>query len=151
MAVTAPETAARQRLRTVIETEFAPEGFDVLNDKLNDSLGQEAPLGGIYPTSSAENPRNGYVLDTILNVQLFQQWDNRIDATQVVDPANIEEWAERLRRACAADLAVPGNDHMWYFRVQKVDFPDDPSGNKSRLVAVILVESTNSALVETSE
>jgi hypothetical protein len=150
MAVTAPETAARARLIAILEAEFAPEEVEIRSDKLNESLAIDKPLGGVYPGVSTENPRVGVVLDTTVYVQLFRQWDNAIDATQTVDPADIEEWAERLRRACQADLANPGDQHMWYFRIQRIDFPDDPSGNKSRLLATVNVNAENSGLVETT-
>lgn len=148
MAVTAPETAARERLIGVIEAEFS--GLEVRSDKLNESLAQDKALGAVYPGTATESPRNGFVLDTVVYVQLFRKWSNRLDAKQTVDPAEIEEWAERLRRACQDDLSTPGNVHVWYFRVQRVDYPPDPSGNISRLLAAVLVESQNPALVETT-
>jgi hypothetical protein len=149
MTVTAPETVARGRLIAILEAEFGGDGVEVRSDKLNESLAIDKPLGAVYPGVSTENPRNGLVLDTVVYVQLFRRWDNAIDAAQTVDPADIEEWAERLRRACQADLADQAGEHMWYFRVQRIDFPDDPSGNKSRLLAAVNVDSSNPALVET--
>lgn len=149
MTVTAPETAARLRLIGILQTEFT--GLDVRSDKLNESQGQDSDIGAVYPSNAMENPRDGLVLDTTVYVQLFRKWDNRLDAKQVVDPAAIEEWAERLRRACQADLATPGDEHVWYFRVVRVDYPPDPSGNISRLLATVAVDSQNPALVETAD
>lgn len=151
MTVTAPETAARARLIELVEDEFKPETLEVRSDRLNESLGTEGPLAGVYPSNAAEHPRNGHVLDTLLAVQLFRQWDNAMDPTQTVDPAAIEEWAERFRRAVRADLDESGfNSHLWYFRVIKIEYNPDPTGNISRFVATVVAEAQNSGLVETT-
>jgi hypothetical protein len=149
--VTAPETVARARLIALLEAEFADIPLEVRSDRLNESQGQEGPIGAVYPSNSAEDSRDGQVLDTVLFVQLFRQWDNALDPKQVVDPSDIEEWAERLRRAVRADLDAAGFDeHLWYFRVQKIDYNPDPSGNISRLVATIVTFAQNPAIVETA-
>lgn len=151
MAVTAPETAARQRLKTLIEAEFAAESLTVLDDRLNESRGQDGATAATFPGAATENPRNGLVLDTVVFVQLFRRWSNDLDPAQTVDPGSIEEWAERLRRAVRADLdSLPGSEHLWYFRVQKVEYNPDPTGNISRLLATVVVEAQNPALVETT-
>lgn len=149
--VTAPETVARQRLIALIEAEFAPESLEVRSDRLNESLGQDGPLGAVFPSTATEDPRNGLVLSSLLNVQLFRQWSNDLDPTQTVDPSAIEEWAERLRRACRADIDAAGwSEHLWYYRVQKIDYNPDPTGNISRLIASVEAVSQNPALVETT-
>jgi hypothetical protein len=149
--VTAPETAIRQRLIALIEAEFAPEALEVRSDRLNESLATDKHLGGVFPSQASESNRNGLVLDSIVVVQLFRQWDNKLDPKQSVDPAAIEEWAERLRRAVAVDIdAVPGDEHLWFYRVLKIDYNPDPSGNITRLQATVLADAQNSALVETA-
>lgn len=151
MAVTAPETAARTRLKALIEAEFDEEELVVLDDKLGESRGQDGSIAAIYPGTAAENPRNGLVLDTVVFVQLFREWSNDLDPAQIVDPGLIEEWAERLRRAVRADLdSLPGTEHLWYFRVQKIEYNPDPTGNISRLLATVVTDAQNPALVETT-
>jgi hypothetical protein len=149
--VTAPETAIRQRLIALITAEFADVPLEVRSDRLNESLAQDKPLGAVFPSQAAEDQRNGLVMDTTVVVQLFRQWDNALDAEQTVDPGDIEQWAERLRRAVRADIdAVPGDEHLWFYRVLKIDYNPDPSGNVTRLQATVLADAQNSALVETS-
>jgi hypothetical protein len=148
VTVTATETKARQRLMKLLETEFTEVTWK--NDRLNESLAQDGALGAVYPAAAVEQPGQGLVLNTTLNVQLFRQWTNALDPEEEVDPAGIEEWAERLRRACQADLSTPGDTHVWYFRVARIEYPPDPSGNVSRLLATVFVDSQNPALVETS-
>jgi hypothetical protein len=151
MTVTAPETALRERLISILTDEFETEEVEIRDDKIHDSLAQKKPLGGVYPTSSKEQFGQGLVQDTFVMVQLFRQWDREINAEQTVSPAGIEEWAERLRRACRADeLGAPGDVHLWYYRVVSIEFPDDPSGNKTRLLATVQASSQNAGLTETS-
>lgn len=151
MTVTSPETALRHRLISVLTTEFTAEGVKFLNDKLHDSLGQKAPIGAVYPNVTAEMVGQGLVEDTTVTVQLFAKWKREINPEETVSPDLIEEWAERLRRACRADgLGAPGNAHLWYYRVLKVEFPHDPSGNITRLLATVQSSSQNAGLTETS-
>jgi hypothetical protein len=152
MSVTAPETAARRRLIALLEAEFDADGVEVRSDRLLDAQAQDRAMAGVYPGSAGENGRDGLVLDTTIYVQIFRQWDNNLDPEQIVDPTAIEEWAERLRRAVRADIDVnPGDEHLWFFRITKVDYPPDPSGNISRLLATIVTFAQNPALVETTD
>ena len=151
MTVTAPETALRTRLITILKKEFEAEKVEFRDDKIHESLGMEGPVAGVYPELSEEAFGQGLVQETTVEVQLFGQWTREINPEQTVSPASIEEWAERLRRAVNKDgQGTPGTDHLWYYRVMRITFPDDPTANKTRLVATIMAESTNAALVETS-
>jgi len=151
MTITAPETAIRERLIALIEAEFEAESLEVRSDRLNESLAQDKHLGAVFPSQAAEDNRNGLVMDTTVVVQLFRRWDNELDPNQTVDPGDIEKWAERLRRAVRADIdAIPGDAHLWYYRVLKIDYNPDPSGNITRLQATVLADAQNSALVETT-
>lgn len=149
--VTAPETALRERLIEVFNEEFETEGVVFGDDKIHDSLGQTGPVGGVYPSTAAEGFEQGLLQDTIVIVQLFNRWDREIDPKQAVSPGVIEEWAERLRRACRADeLGTPGDEHLWYYRVLRIEYPPDPSGNITRLLATVQASSQNAGLTETS-
>jgi len=148
MTVTAPETRAREHLKTLIEAEWP--GLTVKNDRLNQSLGQDGDLAATFPNVAQEDARDGLILDTTVTVQMFRKWSNDLDPEETVDPAGIEEWAERLRRAVKGDLSKQGEEHMWYFRIFRVEYNPDPSGNISRLEATIQVSSGNSGLMETT-
>ncbi len=149
MTVTAPETALRLQILALLEEEFGSEpNIQISGDKLHDSLGATGPTIGIYPINSQENARNVIELEPLVMVQAFRQWEEKIDPTQVVDPTNIEEWAERLRRRLYVKTA--GTEHMWFFRVIRVNYPPDPTGNISRLEAEIRGYTQNPAVVETT-
>lgn len=152
MTVTAPETALRSRLLSILKVEFTAEGVDWRNDKIHDSLGWEGPpVGGVYPNVGGEQFNQGLVQDTTVTIQLFNTWKREVNPNETVAPDKIEEWAERIRRAVRADGdGAPGTDHLWYYRVLRIEFPDDPTGNKTRLLATVQGSSTNSGLVESS-
>jgi len=151
MTVTAPETALRSRLLSILKTEFETEKVDWRDDKIHDSLAQEGPVGGCYPEESEEAFGEGLEINTTVVVQLFAPWTREINAEQTVSPALIEEWAERIRRAVNKDgQGTPGTAHLWYYRVLRITFPPDPSGNITRCLAVVEATSQNAGLVETT-
>lgn len=151
MTVTAPETEIRHRLITILGEEFAAESIVFKNDKLHDSNGQEGAVGAVYPGPSTP-ASDSFILTTTLYVQLFDLWTPKVDPLQEVDPSIIEERAERIRRRCQLDAkhSLPGDVHGWYFVVSRIEYPQDPTGNITRLVATITAQSQNSALVETT-
>lgn len=147
---TSPFTVLRARLKTIIDTEFAAEGIVAQNDRLHESLGVDGPVAGIFPDASRTLDDNVQVRTYGVVVQVFNRWDKRIDPKQVVDPATIEEWSERFMRACEANSTYVGDAHDWFFQVGDIEFPDDPTGNKSRFLAEVTGVAQNPAVVETT-
>lgn len=153
MTVTAPETRLRQRLIAALTAEFATEGIVFKNDRLHDSLGQNGAIGGVYPGPTAVPLNNELLLEPTAYVQLFGKWRAEVDANRSIDPTPMEEWAERIRRACRSDgqEGVEGGDeHLWYYAVTRIEYPPDPGGNISRLLATVVGKAQNPALVPTS-
>lgn len=146
-----PATALRTRLMDALNAEFEDDKIVFGSDKLNDSLGQTGPIGAVYPSVDAERPQDVNTLETTVYVQLFNQWKAIVDPEQVVDPTIVEEQAERVRRACQADGLEPNDAHLWFYRVTRIDYPDDPTGNKSRLLATVVAMGQNPATVETAD
>lgn len=151
MTVTAPETALRKRIIEVLNTEFTADAIGFISDKLNSSLGQNGPVGAVYPGPAEEMMNQGMVLIVVSYVQLFHQWSPEVNPNQAVDPTLIETDAERIRRALhTADVTDPGTEHLWFYRVTKVEYPHDPTGNISRLEATVVASSQNASLTETT-
>lgn len=153
MAVTAPETVLRARLIEALTAEFAPEKIKFLNDKLHDSRGREGSIGGVYPGATPTPVANELLVEPTVYIQLFGKWAADVDAKKTIDPTPIEEWAERIRRACRADGGqgtTDGNEHLWWYSVTNVAFPPDPGGNITRLLATVVGKGQNSALTETT-
>ena len=65
-----------------------------------------------------------------------------------MSPALAEERAERIRRAVEAATGFE-DAHLWYFTVQRVEYPKDPTGNITRCLATIVAHSDNAGIVET--
>lgn len=130
------------------EAEFAAEGFKMIPDRLHESLGRYRVDVGISPTEEAptirdRNTENHYVL-----VQFYDLWDEKIDPTTQVNPYKITAYAERFKRALR-DSQDPGTGRVWYFDVDRILFPNDPTGNKSRFEMTIRAWGGNSNLIET--
>lgn len=144
MPVTAPETVARHHLKTILQTAFAAEGFQVLDDKLDASLGTGGVRIGLSPVISAPQANNDKVLNMSILVQFFGKWKAEVNPQTRVDPALIEGYAERFREAIRG--GDPNTDQVWYFRVLSITYVDDPTGNKTRFEANVMAVGSNPAI-----
>lgn len=152
MAIVAPETALRQALIDELTTEFAAEGFEFKDDKLHGAIKLEPgqAVGGVYPERAAARPNQTIVQETYVIVQLFGYWKREISPETVASPTQVEEWAERIRRRThLAQANTPGQANRWFYEVQEVRYPPDPTGNITRLSATVRAFSDNTAVVET--
>lgn len=141
-----PETTARNRIINILETEFAADGLKVRSDKLNGSLGDTGHVAGVSPNVAASQRNNELVLQQEILVQVFHRYRADIDPEQKVDPSIIEAWADRFRRACKTQSAIADPD-CWFFNVSRIEYPDDPTGNKTRFNAYVTVYGNNTAEV----
>lgn len=150
MPVTPPETQARESMIALLATEFAAEQFPIRDDKLHASLGSKGTILGVYCDRTVSSPRNRYVSEIEVVVQFYARYDLRVDPEQSVSPKVIEAFADRFRRALQAGGADPNTGSVWYFTLERIDYPDDPTGNKSRFEAYLRARGNNTALVETT-
>lgn len=146
-------TEVRQQIKAVAGTVFAPEigtGWLLLDDKLHRSVGHDG-IGriGISPNSAQPWPRDQQVEAVEVLVQVYGPYELKVDANQTVDPAVVEDFAERFQRGIKA-AGTASTSRSWYYNVIRVEFPDDPTGNKSRFEAVLQGYGQNPALVETT-
>lgn len=150
----APETKLRNMLLNLMESEFAAEGISVRDDKLLAATGEEGAVAGAYPDYAEPWSRDAQVQRTVVVIQIHNRfdpdWINTPD--ERVSPATIESWADRLRRRIKGIDGVPSdaNPDGWFFLVERTLYPDDPTGNKTRLEMVVQGFSANASLVETS-
>jgi len=150
MTVTSSSTEARLALKALLEAEFAAEQFPVRNDKLHPAVGGDSKTTlGIYPLRQRPQNNNLLVLHNEVMVQFYGRWKKEIDPETRVDPAWIEEKAERFMRMMKnnADPNTPAN---WYFTVDSLDYPPDPTGNITRFEARVTCYGNNPALIETT-
>lgn len=147
-----PYAIAATALKTIIDTEFEAERIVAVHDRVHDSLGHDGIYVGIAPVREAPTANNRAVQETWIEIRFFDLWDKMIDPEQEVDPFPIAGRAERLRRAIKSAVTegiVTTSGEMWFMHVDRVDYPDDPTGNKSRFVMIVRAWGNNSALVET--
>lgn len=137
-------------LKTIIDTEFAPENVTAIHDRLHESLGVDAVWVGISPDSWRPKARDRNSLETYVLVQYYDIWDKEVNPEQQVNPIKITNLASRFMSAVQSQQANdPGTDDLWYFDVESVDFPNDPTGNKTRFHAVVRAHGQNHSILET--
>lgn len=147
-AVVAPETEAREALVRLLETTYSEEAFRVRSDKLHPSLGDEGVVLGVYPDHTRHDSRNALTSEMNLVVQFYGSYQKQIDRNMVVDPAKVESYAERFRRALKSQ-PFSASPAVWYFMLEDLAFPLDPTGNITRFVAKLKARGNNTALAET--
>lgn len=144
------ETAALAVMQ-VFNDEFTPEQFVMIPDKLHESLGRNSVTAGIAPTEDITKVDNANVQETWLEVRLYDLWTDEVDPETQINPFKITAYAERLRNALRVTKATDvGTGDVWYFDVRRTQYPDDPTGNKSRFHMTIRAFGNNSTLVETA-
>lgn len=143
--MTATETLVRARVKEVVEAEFTPEGFTVEDDKLGRSAGMDGRNRlATSPEAAEEDPRNVQMLVVPVTLQIYLAYDATPDSDIAVDPSVIEGYGGRLRSAFRTASSGATND-LWFLRLRRIDYPDDPTGNKSRLEALIEGRAENAA------
>lgn len=141
----APATSARARVESVVETEFAPQSISVEADKLLRAAGRDGRTRvACSPVSESEVPRNVNELQVDLLLQYYLPFNDEPEENYAVDPTAIEAVADRLRRAFRTQSGGTTSD-MWFLRLRRIEYPDDPTGNKSRLEAYITAWCDNPA------
>lgn len=140
-----------EAIKPVFDATFAPEGFVLTFDNLHPALGRKRAYAGIAPATDRMRPGAAVVQETLVEIRLYLKWKEEINPETTIDPRVIAGYAERLRNALrAARTTDPGTGLVWYFDVTNVDYPDDPTGNKTRFHATIRAYGNNSGLVETT-
>lgn len=153
MSQVALATQARNTVIAMLTTVFAAElaaGWQIKPGRLHPSypgLAQGPPgVFGVYPRVESEGRR---VLDqtTTVMVQLFLAWPRgRLDPSVVIDPTVIEGYGERIREGhFTAQQSFTGTGSFWDWRVTRIDYTEDPTGQVTRLEATIQATGQNYA------
>lgn len=144
-----PETEARNALIAALTAEFAADQFPVRDDKLHGSIGKDGTVIAVYADRMISSPANRYVGEVECVVQFYGKYDLKVDPTQTVSPSTIEARADRFRTALRQGTD-PNTGSVWYFTLERIEYPDDPTGNKTRFEAYVRARGNNTALVETT-
>lgn len=138
-------------VKIIFETEFTAEGFKMIPDNIHPALGRNRVAVGIAPLRDEVRSNNSIVQETYVEVRFYGLWTDEIDPETMVNPNLVTGYAQRLRNALRVSNATdPGTGSVWYFDVQRTEYPDDPTGNKSRFHMTIRGFGNNAALVETT-
>ena len=133
------------RVKEVVEATFAAADWTVEYDKLPRAAGHDGnDRLAVYPEADRERPGRVQELIAPVVLQIYPAYVADIDEHQQVDPRIIVRVGEELRDAFKnASGGVSGD--LWFLRLTRIEYPDDPTGNKSRLEAYIEGHGNNSA------
>ena len=149
MASSAFEQAANA-IKTYFDLEFAAESFVLQFDNLHESLGRYSVEVGIAPVEDTPKQGSMLELDTKVEIRFYDLWTDEIDPTTAVDPRRITGFAERFRECVRlASRSTPGSQELWFFDIERLWYPNDPTGNKSRFHALVRCVGNNNNLIET--
>lgn len=138
-------TLVRGRVKTIADACFAAEGFVTEDDKILREAGRDGRNRmACYPELETEASGQVNRLDVFVRLQLYLAYTAEPDENIAVDPTIIEGYAARLRAAFETQSSGIVSD-MWYLRLQRIEYPDDPTGNKSRFEAAIFASADNLA------
>lgn len=138
-------------IKTAFETEFTVEGFKMSFDNLHESLGRHRVEVGIAPSEERATLANRVTGEHWVEVKFYGLWTDEISPDTVVNPTKITGYAERFKDALReAQDSFGGTGRVWYFDVDRIQYPNDPTGNKTRFVATIRAFGNNSNLIETT-
>lgn len=139
-------------VKAVFDAEFATEQFRMQFDNLHEAVGRDRVAVGIAPVEDRANARTRIMQEAWLEVKFYGLWDDTIAPDTVINPFKITAYAERLRDALRRSQATdPGTGQVWFFDVDRTQYPNDPTGNKSRFVMTIRAFGNNANLTETTD
>lgn len=148
MADPAPITQFRQALKNILNAEFEDDELAVYDDRLAPSEGHDGPVAGVAPEAEATG-EGGIDQTFLIAVEVHAWYDAQIDEHQRVDPAKIEDWSWRFQKRVAQASTV-NTAAAWWFDIVRIDYPDDPTGNKTRFRALVQGHGENQSMPETA-
>jgi hypothetical protein len=144
-----PATAARERIKDVIAAEFTAEGWTATDDKFGRSKGMGEPHTeasiSVTPDYERERPGRALLLDVGITVQFYLGYDAEPDETISRDSTIIEGYADRFRSQFEGAGCRVDDGDAWYLRLTNIEYPEDPTGNKTRFEALVVGQATNRA------
>lgn len=143
-----PYHIAATALKQIIDTEFVDLAINTIHDYAHESLGGNGDaVVALSPNFEQAAPGQEVRLDQDILIQWYGHWDKEIDPTQQVDPFEITAIADRLRRKIESTTATATSE-VWYFKVLRIDYIKDPTGNKTRFHATIRAFGDNTGLIQ---
>ncbi len=114
-----------------------PEDWRIEKGKLHESLGSTddgGPIAGVSPEEDPVNAGNQMLLEPVALVQVFLTWEKVVDNKRVVDPTPIMTLAGAFR----VEIETRQNhntDGLWFYNIERLWYPGDPTGQKTRFHA----------------
>jgi hypothetical protein len=139
------EEQTMDRVKEIVEDVFSAASWTVEYDRLPRAAGHKGKDElAVFPEAARERPGRVEELVAPVVLQIYPAYEAEIDEHQQVDPRIIVRVADELRDAFK-DASGGDNTDLWFLRLTRIEYPDDPTGNKSRLEAYIEGHGQNQA------
>lgn len=129
-------TAFREAISTALAAEFAPElaGRPVEEQPLATSVGADGVYVSVVADGWTELPRDANRREITLQATLHDHYGDELhDGSSNASASVVEGYADRL----VAALKAIRTDTAWYIRVRRIEFFNDPTGERTRFRAVV--------------
>lgn len=128
--------AFRSAIATVVGTEFAVElaGVPVDDGPLDTQAGSEGVRAAVYSDGWSELPQDVNRREIFLSAVFHDQFgDDLIDNADTSPASLIEGYSDRM----VAAIKTIRTSTAWYVRVRRVEFFNDPTGDRTRFRCVV--------------
>ena len=152
MSITSsPYTLVLAEIKDIIETEFAVEQFTVDADNLHESKGMDRVDIGFAPSDATPWSSDINTDEHHFELRFYDIWpQNQGPSPDIqVDPTLITLYAERFKDAVRRHNRV-GTSSVWFLKVDKITYPNDPTGNKTRFHEQVTAVGNNTTYLETT-
>lgn len=147
--MSAPENDFCDFIQDTIAATYTAESYTAGTDRFGRSKGMNEPHGdasiSVTVDYARERAGKAYLLDVGLTVQFYLGYDAQPDENIVRDATVIQALGARLRDAFGGQGSSVQVGDAWYLRLTGIEYPVDPTGNKTRYEATFVGEATNTA------
>lgn len=126
----------RLAVSAAVATEFAAElqGRPVEEQPLATDAGSQGVMAAVYADGWQERPADVNTREVTLNAVLHDHYGDYLgDGSSNASAALVEGYSDRM---CAALKAIQ-TSVAWYIRVRRVEYFNDPSGERTRFRCVV--------------
>ena len=151
-------TDFRTELIDLITDTFEPDPGDdplfpeVFDGRLPRLMGYDGNYCGVSPETQTPTLSQQLDQQTAVLVQFYMKYEKQkpIDPKMVLSPAVVEETVERFQQAVQDAIGANSTGGRWYYGITSINYPPDPTGQKTRAEIIVTAHGSNPAIIETT-